>query len=207
MGMKEKPFTWSAVTNKAVYGVNSFHTSGYPIKGDDLASLNRAIEHWEQFLRHVFLGSSLGYVTRENLQQLTLEDTELYLDVKIQLSQCMVPVQDDILANRLEMICNDIRKNSYRFVSTTLPMLSENSRTLVEIKHQHGLLKTDGDKSLYVGGNTATIQVGVDEKESATYRRKQIMAAINRQHRDVIFLLTELKNKISTSLYSDEFEL
>jgi hypothetical protein len=207
MGIKDKAFTWSTATNKAVYGVNSFHTSGYPVKSDDLESLNEAIERWGQFLRHVFLGSSLGYVTKENLDQLSLEDTELYLDVKIQLSQCMGSVQDDILANRLEMICNDIRKNSYKFISTTLPMLNENSRNMVELKHQTALIRTESDKSLYVGGTTSDLDSSVDYQESIALRRKQIMAAINRQHRDVIHQLAQLKSKITSNLYSDEFEL
>ena len=37
--------------------------------------------------------------------------------------------------------------------------------------------------------------------------RKQIMALINRQHRDVIHNLAKLNHKISENLYSDEFEL
>ncbi len=140
MGVKDRAFTWSEVTNKAVYGVNSHHTAGYPVKSKDLETLNGSIEKWSQFLRHVFLGSSLGYVSEEDLEHLSLEDTELYLDVKIQLSRCLSSVQDDILANRLEMICNDIRKNSYKFITTTLPVLNENSRHLVEMKQNAGMM-------------------------------------------------------------------
>ena len=207
MGVKDKAFTWSAASNKAVYGINSFHASGYPVKPNDLEALNEAIERWGQFLRHVFLGSSLGYVTKENLDQLSLEDTELYLDVKIQLSQCMASVQDDILANRLEMICNDIRKNSYKFISTTLPMLNENSRNMVEMKHHTGFMKTGTDKSVFVSASPSDLDTGDDYRESIVLRRKQIMAVINRQHRDVIHQLAQIKSKISSNLYSDEFEL
>ena len=128
MGVKDKAFTWSEATNRAVYGLNSFHAKGYPVKSSDLDSLNGAIERWSKFLRSVFLGSSVGYVAPEKLHQMSLEDTEFYLDVKIQLSQCMAGVQDDILANRLEMICKDSRKNSYRFLSNTMPMLNENPK-------------------------------------------------------------------------------
>jgi len=207
MGVKDKAFTWSAATNKAVYGVNSFHTSGYPVKPDDLQSLNESIERWGQFLRHIFLGSSVGYVNTEVLEQYTLEDTELYLDVKIQLSQAMASVQDDILANRLEMICNEIRKNSYKLISSTLPMLNENSRNLVELKDNSGLIKTQSDKTLYVGATRRSVNGGSDHQEGLSLRRKQIMAVINRQHRDVIQNLAQLSSKINSGLYSDEYEL
>ncbi len=204
MGLKDKAFTWSEATNRAVYGVNSFHAKGYPVKSGDLDALNSAIERWSQFLRHAFLGSSIGFITPENLQQLSLEDTELYLDVKIQLSQCMVGVQDDIMANRLEMICNDIRKNSYRFLTNTLPMLSENSRQIVESKHHTGFLKDQANRNLGTGGR---LDDSAEKDSDLAGTRKQIMALINRQHRDVIHNLAKLNHKISENLYSDEFEL
>ena len=205
MGLKDKAFTWSEATNRAVYGVNSFHAKGYPVKAGDLDALNSAIERWSQFLRHAFLGSSIGYITPENLQQLSLEDTELYHDVKIQLSQCMVGVQDDIMANRLEMICNDIRKNSYRFLTNTLPMLSDNSRQIVESKHHTGFLKNQANRNLGVTGGR--IDDSAEKDTDLAGPRKQIMALINRQHRDVIHNLAKLNHKISENLYSDEFEL
>lgn len=205
MGLKDKAFTWSEATNRAVYGVNSFHAKGYPVKSGDLEALNGAIETWSRFLRHVFLGSSVGYIAPENMQQLSLEDTELYLDVKIQLSQCMAGVQDDILANRLEMICNDIRKNSYRFLTNTLPMLSENSRHIVESKHHTGFLKNEANQT--VAMTVGRLDDGGDHDTDLAATRKQIMALINRQHRDVIHNLAKLSHKISENLYSDEFEL
>ena len=204
MGVKDKAFTWSESTNRAVYGLNSFHAKGYPVKSSDLESLNGAIERWSKFLRSVFLGSSVGYVAPEKLHQMSLEDTEFYLDVKIQLSQCMAGVQDDILANRLEMICNDIRKNSYRFLSNTMPMLNENSRLMVENKHQTGLIKSQSNKVLSSGGR---IDSDVEQDSDLSARRKKIMVLVNRQHRDVIHNLAQLNHKISENLYSDEFEL
>lgn len=207
MGIKDKAFSWSAATNKAVYGSNSFHTSGYPVKPADLEALNASIERWSQFLRHVFLGSSLGYVSEDDLEQLALEDTELYLDVKIQLSRCMSSVQDDILANRLEMICNDIRKNSYKFVTTTLPVLNENSRNLVELKNNTGLVKTMGQSMLVTGTPNNSMDAAGEYQQNLSMQRKKVMAMINRQHRDVIHSLAQLNTKISNNLYSEEYEL
>ncbi len=204
MGVKDNAFTWSEATNRAVYGVNSFHARGYPVRSSDLESLNEAIGRWGQFLRNIFLNSSVGYIAEENLQKLSLEDTELYLDVKIQLSQCMANVQDDILANRLEMICNEIRKNSYRFLSNTLPMLNENSRQMVESKHQAGFLRTESSRNLTTGGR---FNSSAEQDSDLASRRKKIMTQVNRQHRDVIHNLAQLNHKIGEELYSDEFEL
>ena len=206
MGAKAKSFTWSAATNKAVYGINSFQSAGYAVKSDELESLQGSLERWGQFLRNIFLGSSLGYVSRDSLDQLALEDTELYLDVKIQLSQAMSGIQDDILANRMEMICNAIRKNSYQFLTTSLPALNDNSRQMVERKNQTGLLRTQSEKALFVSASSSTSAGGEQETELSIERR-QIMSTINRQHRDVIHQLAELNKKIANNLYSEEFEL
>lgn len=206
MGVKGKAFSWSESTNKAVYGVNSFQTSGYAVKSDDLESLQNSLDRWGQFLRNVFLGSARGYINQDSLDQLALEDTELYLDVKIQLSQILSSIQDDILANRLEMICNTIRKNSYQFLTTSLQVLNNNSRQMVEHKNQSGLLKTETNRPLYVN-TTGVGAPGTDEEQNEiAVRRKQIMLTINRQHRDVIHHLAQLNKKISNNLYSEEFE-
>ena len=188
MGVKERAFTWSEITNKAVYGVNTHHTAGYPVKPSDLEELNASIEKWSQFLRHVFLGSSLGYISEEDIEQLSLEDTERYLDVKIQLSRCFSSVQDDILANRLETICNDIRKNSYKFISATLPVLNENSRHMVEMKNNTGMMN-----------NIATnVNPTGEYNQNLSMQRKKVMSTSNRQHRDVIHGLAQLTPRLQT---------
>lgn len=207
MGVKGKAFTWSEATNKAVYGVNSFQSSGYAVKSDELESLQASLDRWGQFLRNIFLGSSLGYVSKDSLDQLALEDTELYLDVKIQLSQVLSSIQDDILANRLEMICNTIRKNSYQFLTTSLPLLNDNSRRMVERKNQSGFLRSGNDKAAsFATGGGAGVHGDLNQDELPG-QRKQVMSTINRQHRDVIHNLAELNKKISNNLYSEEFEL
>ncbi len=188
---------WSHVTNRAVYGINTDTGSLNSINSKELESLKNSVESWGEFLRNVFLSSTQGYISNEAAAEIALRDTELYLDVKIQLSQCMGSVTDQGPVREIDQVCSEIRKISYNFVAVTIPKLSDNSRQLVEMKQNPALHQSESIDS----------PSSLAHQDDLTINRKQVMTQVQRQHREVIRQLYRLNRKIGSTLVSDEYEL
>jgi hypothetical protein len=199
---------WSDVTNRAVYGINNYHESFHAIDSRDLESLKDAIEMWSGFLHHVFLNAGQGNISQEDLRQIALEDTELYLDIKIKLSQCMSSVEDDAAANQLEMLCNAIRKNSYNFIAMVLPKLNESSSLhLVANNHRPELAHPPRREARFTESGRDKTKTGSAHERGFTLNRKKALFLIQKQHREIIRRLHKLNRKIDSTLIAEEFEL
>jgi len=114
------------------------------IDANDLALLIDATNRWDQFLDKVFVTPTAGNMDADILEQISLEDTEHYLDVKIHLSRCLRTVESAALKQKFEDICGRIRKVTLHHISTTLPQLVDNSRSLKELELKHDRKHKDG---------------------------------------------------------------
>ncbi len=199
---------WSEVTNRAVYGINSYHKPFHAIKSRDLESLKDAIERWSAFLHHVFLNAGQKSISQEDLQQIALEDTELYLDIKIELSTCMNSVEDDNVANQLEMLCNAIRKNSYNFIAMVLPKLNgSSSLQVVDNNPYTEVAQPPQGRSRITGSSRNKAGPDFAREREFSLNRKKSLFLIQKQHREIIRRLHQLDRKIDSTLIAEEFEL
>lgn len=176
--------------------------SRYQIDINQLTLLNDAINHWDQFLDKVFIIPTTGKLTTDILDLKSLEDTEHYLDVKIQLSQCLKTLQSAELEQKFEDICGAIRKTTYHQISTNLPQFADNSRSLVELAQKNDRIITDGDDSKSGWMPSPDLEVSQEYKDCLVQERRQLKSDIIRQRSKVKSLIERLKKEVNRSFYS-----
>jgi radical SAM enzyme (TIGR01210 family) len=109
--------------------------SKYRFDSNDLDHLLDAINRWDQFLDRVFFVPAVENMTSDMLEQISLEDTEHYLDVKVHLTQCLRTVQDVAQKQNIVDMCESIRKVTLHYISTTLPQLVDIIHCVIEPAH------------------------------------------------------------------------
>ena len=173
----------------------------YRVEAGDLTLLVDAIHRWEKFLEKVFIVPTAEYLTADVLEQLSLEDTEFYLDVKIQLTQCARGVKDATLKEKLEDVCGRIRNETYHHISSILPQLADNSRSLIELAHQDGrVLSGEGVYKLdWVP--SPDLLMSQEYKDCLVQERKQLKAEIKRQRAKVKSQIVRLLKMIRGNFY------
>ena len=172
--------------------------SGKQISEKDLTHLSDAIRSWDQFLLKIFTIPVASKLTNDVLNQMSLEDTEHYLDVKIQLSHCLSAFQDAALEQKFDEMCGEIRKLTYHYTSTILPNLIDNSRSLIELAHKDdhhwssGIVDMDWIHS-------PELEVSQEYKDCLVLQRKQLKSEIVRQHSKIKSQFSGLKKDIRES--------
>lgn len=171
------------------------------IEARDLTLLVDAIKRWDEFLQKVYVVPTAEYLTADVLEQLSLEDTEFYLDVKIQLTQCVRAVNDATLKEKLEDVCGRIRNETYHHITSTLPQLADNSRSLIELAHQDGrVLSGEGVYKLdWVP--SPDLMMSQEYKDCLVQERKQLKAEIIRQRAKVKSQIVRLLKIIREKLH------
>ena len=172
----------------------------YQVEAGDLSLLVDAIHRWDKFLEKVYVVPTVEYLTSDVLEQLSLEDTEFYLDVKIQLTQCFRSLRDTSLKEKFEDICGRIRNLTYHHISSTLPQLADNSRSLIELAHQDGkILPGEGVYKLdWVP--SPDLLMSQEYKDCLVQERKQLKSEIVRQRSKVKSQITRLLKLIRENL-------
>ncbi|MGI9317379.1 MAG: hypothetical protein ACR2QW_08625 [bacterium] len=148
---------------------------------NDLALLLDAINYWDQFLDRVFIVPTAENMSADILEQMSLEDAEYYLDVKIQLSQCLRTVQGRELKQRFEDMCGRIRKATYHHISTTLPQFADNSRSLLELAHKDDRNLSDSGVSKLDWVPSPDLVMSQEYKDCLVLERKQLKSEAIRQ--------------------------
>lgn len=176
--------------------------SRYQIDVNQLALLRGAISRWDQFLGKLFIVPTPRSLTADAINLMSLEDTEHYLDVKIQLSQCLTVVQSVELEQKFENICGAIRKATYHQISTNLPQFADNSRSLVELAQKDDRIITDNDVSKLGWMRSPDLEVSQEYKDCLVQERRQLKSDFIRQRSKVNSLIERLKKEINRSFYS-----
>ena len=170
----------------------------------DLAVLIVAINRWDRFLDGVFFQPVKGLLTDEIIEELSLEDSQHYLDVQIQLSQCLRNIDDPELVQRFEEICRGIKKSSYQLISTTLRNLADNKRSLVELgnKDEHKLHTVDKTTGQWL--HAADLEVSIEYKDCLLQQRKQLKKEVVGQKSSLKSQVLNLKGALRDCFNHDE---
>jgi len=177
--------------------------AGTRVDVNEFAHLIVAINRWDKFLDRVFLVPINGKLTEEVLEKLSLEDSQYYLDLQIQLSQCLSKVENDKLMGSLEEICRSIKKESYKLISTTLKNLVDNKHSLLELGHKDEHLTSSGTNSprkTLVG--QPDLEVSLEYKDCLLEQRKQLKLEIAGQKSEIKSQITRLKTALRTNFYT-----
>ncbi|MBX2870436.1 MAG: hypothetical protein KTR18_17270 [Acidiferrobacterales bacterium] len=168
----------------------------YQVDVSDLAVLIVAINRWDRFLDGVFFKPVKGILTDEMIEELSLEDSQHYLDVQIQLSQCLRNVNDPELVQHFETICREVKKSSYQLISTTLRNLADNKRSLVELgnKDEHVLQTIDKTTGQWL--HAADLEVSLEYKDCLLQQRKQLKSEMVGQKSNLKSQVVKLKDKL-----------
>lgn len=176
--------------------------SRYQIDVNQLTLLHRVISRWDQFLGELFIIPTPRSLTADAINLMSLEDTEHYLDVKIQLSQCLTVVQSVELEQKFENICGAIRKATYHQISTNLPQFADNSRSLVELAQKNDRTVTDSDVLKLGWMPSPDLEVSQEYKDCLVQERRQLKSDFIRQRSKVQSLIERLKKEVNRSFYS-----
>ncbi len=171
-----------------------------PVDTDKLTLLQYAIRQWDHFLARVFIIPTTEILNADTLDQMSLEDTEHYLDVKIQLSQCLRRVQNPALERKFDDICSKIRKATYHHISTILPNFADNRRSLVELARKNNQAVFEGNVSNMKWMSSPDLELSQEYKECLVLERKQLKLDLVRQRSLVRSLLEHLKKEVNKSL-------
>ena len=168
------------------------------VNAGDLALLREAISRWRLFLMGLFPPPSTRDLDEERLDQMSMEDTERYLDVRVQAFRCIGAVQDSILERELEALLNDIRKETYHYVTGILPDLCENSRTLLAtaLRNEHGEADepVESDDSGWV--SLHDLDDSVEYKDCLISQRKQLKSEMVRHRSRMLHQFSRLDQLI-----------
>ena len=176
--------------------------SRYQIDVNQLALLHHAISRWDQFLGELFIIPAPRNLTADAINLMSLEDTDHYLEVKIQLFQCLTVVQSSELEHEFENICGAIRKATYHHISTNLPRFADNSRGLVELSQKNDRIITDSDVSKLGWMPSPDLAVSQEYKDCLVQERRQLKSDFIRLRSKVKSLIEHLKKKANRRFYS-----
>jgi hypothetical protein len=176
--------------------------SRYQIDVNQLSLLHRAISRWDQFLGELFIIPASHNLTADAINLMSLEDTDHYLEVKIQLFQCLTVVQSAELEQKFENICGAIRKITYHQISTNLPRFADNRRGLVELAQKNDRIITDSDVSNLGRMPSPDLGVSQEYKDCLVQERRQLKSDFIRQRSMVKSLIERLKKKVNRRFYS-----
>ena len=172
--------------------------TGLPVSEDDLALLNNAVDRWDRFLRMLFSMPSKADISNEILERMSLEDADLYLDLKIQLAQCLKSTKDTGIEQKFVDICGEIRKSTYHHISTTLPNLADNNRSLMELAHNddHVLANQDDNDMDWLA--SPALETSVEYKDCLVQERKQLKIEFVRKQARARVLFSDLRKEIES---------
>ena len=166
----------------------------------DLAQLHDVIDRWERFLDIVFSHPSTRKMDADMLERLSMEDAERYLDVKIQLSQCLGSSGNEALQEAFDERFNAIRRVTYRYITKDLPALCENSRSLIALARGRGQPE-NAESSTETGGfSTGSMDPGLRYKDGLVLRRQKLKTRISLQQSEVSEQLADLRSVIGKQL-------
>lgn len=189
-----------AYKTKIGHGTGGSVLPRHHIKSNDLTLLIESIDRWDRFLSRVFIIPMAGHMTAEILEKISLEDTEHYLDVKIQISQCLKTIQSAELERKFDEMCGGIRKATYHHISTTLPNLTDNARSLIELAHRDDPLFGESVPSLE-WADSPDLELSQEYKDCLVLERKQLKSEVMRQRSSVRSQIVSLKKEINDNLY------
>jgi len=169
---------------------------------NDFALLIDAINRWDRFLDRVFVIPGTGYISADELSQMSLEDTEHYLDVKIQLSQCIRTLEGAVPEKKFEDICGGIRKATYQHISATLRNLSDNRRSLIELAHKDDHPFAESSVSAVAWMPSADLEMSLEYKDCLVQERNQLKSDVIRQRSKAKSLIVRLLQEVRTNFYA-----
>jgi hypothetical protein len=187
-------------------GSNRQDMARYPVDTDKLRQLHYAVRQWDHFLAQVFIIPTTEILTADDLDLMSLEDTEHYLDVKIQLSQCLRQAKDPALELKFDGICAKIRKATYHHISTILSNFADNRRSLVELARKNNQVIVDGSVSNMHWMSSPDLELSEEYKECLVLERKQLKLDLVRQRSVVRSLIGHLKREINKCFSSRSVE-
>jgi hypothetical protein len=158
----------------------------------DLVLLREAISRWRMFLMGLFPPPSTREMDSDQLDHLSMEDTERYLDARIQASRCLGGAHDTIPEREFEALFNEIRKGTYHYITGVLPDLCENSRSLMVSAQYHDILESvDGT------GDSGWVSLhelddSLEYKDCLISQRKQLKSEMIRQRSRVTHQFSRL---------------
>ena len=176
--------------------------TGFLVDTKDLTLFVDAIIRWEQFINKIFTYPTKGSLSTDLLERLALEDTEHYLDIKIQLSQCMRMADEVVLQHKLEDICETIRKSTYHHVSTVLPHLAENNRSLIELANKGEQSVFGKSLSKYELLSSPDLEISQEYKDCLVLQHKQLKTEMEKQGRKVKTQVLHLKKVVKESFHT-----
>ncbi|MGI9317621.1 MAG: radical SAM protein [bacterium] len=174
----------------------------YQIDADDLTLLLDAIKRWDQFLGRIFITPTANNMGSDVLEQMSLEDTEYYLDLKIKLSQCLKTAQDEALNHKLEDICGRIRKITYHHISITLPQLVDNSHSLLELALKDDRISSKSLVSQADWTSSPDLEMSQEYKDCLLLEGKQLQSEITRQRSIVKSQIAHLVREVRRNFCS-----
>lgn len=167
-----------------------------PVDTGDLSLLQEAISRWRLFLVGLFPPPRTRDLREERLDKLSMEDTERFLDVKIQISRCLGSARETILEQEFESLLNDIRRGTSHYVCRVLPDLCENSRSLLASAQRNELMKSPGDAGWVF---VHELDDSLEYKDCLISQRKQLKSEMARQRSRVIHQFIRLDQMVRRS--------
>ena len=167
-----------------------------PVESGDLVLLQEAISRWRLFLIGLFPPPSTRDLRDERLEKLSMEDTERFLDVRIQVSRCLGSAQETILEQEFESLLNDIRRGTSHYVCRILPDLSENSRSLLASAQRNESMKSADDSGWVF---VHELDDSLEYKDCLISQRKQLKSEMVRQRSRVMNQFSRLDQLVRRS--------
>lgn len=170
--------------------------SRYHFDTNDLDPLLDAINRWDQFLDRVFIVPTVESVTSDMLEQISLEDTEHYLDVKIHLTQCLRTLQDTAQKQKIVDMCEGIRKVTLHHISTNMPQLVDNFHSATEPAHKDAQDFSDNGDSELDSTQLSELKTGQESKDFLMAKRKQLESEMTRDRNEVKSRITRFIEEV-----------
>ena len=165
----------------------------------DVSQLREVIDRWERFLDIVFSHPSTRKMDQDVLERLSMEDAERYLDVKIQLSQCIGSSGNESLQAYFDDRFNAIRRLTYRYITKDLPALCDNSRNLMALARGRAQPAGPGQSNESTD-NGSGVDPGLRYKDGLVLRRQKLKTRISRQQAEVSQKIQDLRKVIAEQL-------
>lgn len=173
--------------------------TAFTVSEAELSQLREVIDRWERFLDIVFSHPSTRKMDQDVFERLSMEDAERYLDVKIQLSQCIGAAGNESLQAHFDDRFNAIRRLTYRYITKDLPALCDNSRNLMALAR--GRAQSEGpDQSNESAATGAGVDPGLRYKDGLVLRRQKLKTRISRQQAEVLQKIQDLRKVIAEQL-------
>lgn len=176
----------------------------FRISAEDSQMLSDAIQRWKRFLLSLFAVTSTRGLDEDRLDQLSIEDTERYLDVRIRLVSNLGSHGDADLAGEFESLLGNIRKCTYHFTTVVLPNLRENSHSLLLAAAHH---ESNRDNATERGLDLIAPD-GLDNSneymDCLVLERRQLKSEIFRHQARLVHLLSELERAVERNFVASD---